>query len=367
MKLKNIFLIAACLIFSCGCYNSNTIYIAGILPLTGDYYFCGNEIKNGIELAISKRDTILDKKIKFVVSDDKSEHVQNINAYNKFAANKKICAVIGGGNSILSEDIAAVSQKNPLPVIVPSASVKSITEYGTNIYRCAFTDEIQGVYMANFALNELNAKTAAIFYDMDNNYSTTLAKAFSKTFNESAKVVIEQPHPNSDNDFKIQLNKIKLAKPDVLFIPDYADNAVLIIKQIRDMGIKSTILGSDTWEEVIDGTNDKSILDGIYFCSHFSIDNPDANIQNFVDEYEKKFNKKPSSFAALGFDATNILIDAIQNANSTDMNAILNAMAKTNYSGVSGKIKFDENRNPIKNITILKIEDGKNNFFKVVN
>ena len=213
----------------------------------------------------------------------------------------------------------------------------------------------------------MNAKTAAIFYDMDNNYSTTLAKAFSKTFNESAKVVIEQPHPNSDNDFKIQLNKIKLAKPDVLFIPDYADNAVLIIKQIRDMGIKSTILGSDTWEEVIDGTNDKSILDGIYFCSHFSIDNPDANIQNFVDEYEKKFNKKPSSFAALGFDATNILIDAIQNANSTDMNAILNAMAKTNYSGVSGKIKFDENRNPIKNITILKIEDGKNNFFKVVN
>ena len=82
---------------------------------------------------------------------------------------------------------------------------------------------------------------------------------------------------------------------------------------------------------------------------------------------EKKFNKKPSSFSALGFDATNILIDAIQNANSTDMNAILNAMAKTNYSGVSGKIKFDENRNPIKNITILKIEDGKNNFFKVVN
>ena len=365
MKLKNIFLALFSLFFLCGCYNSNTIYIGGILPLSGDYYFCGNEIKKGVELAISKRDTVINKKIKFVTIDDQSEHMKNINAYNKFSANKKICAIIGGGNSILSENIASVSQKNPLPIIVPSASLKSITEYGTNIYRCAFTDEIQGICMANFALKDLNAKTAAVFYDMDNDYSITLAKSFLKKFNESGKVLIEQTHPTSDNDFKIQLNKIKLVNPDVLFIPDYAANAVLISKQARDMGIKSIILGSDTWEEAIEQTNDKSILDGIYFCSHYSIDNPDKKVQEFVKEYKTKYNDTPSSFAVLGYDATNILIDAIQKANSTDMQAILKALAQTNYSGITGNIKFDENRNPIKDITILKIANGKNNFFKI--
>lgn len=366
MKFKKTLVSALSFIFLTGCANPNTIYIGGILPLNGDYYFCGNEIKNGVDLAISKRPNILGKKIEFTVRDDESEHTKNIDVYNKFAADSKICAIIGGGNSILSEDIAAVSQKNPLPVIVPSASLKSITTYGKNIYRVGFTDDVQGICMAKFALQDLNLKTAAVFYDMDNNYSITLAKAFTDTFNKNGgKILIERMHPTSDNDFKIQLNKIKLVKPDVLFVPDYSYNAVLITKQARDMGINSVILGSDTWEEAVNQSSDESILEGIYFCSHYSIDNPDSVVQDFVRDYKDKYEELPSSFAVLGFDSANILFDAIEKAKSTDMKSILKSLSQTNYSGVTGKITFDKNRNPVKNITILKISNGRNNFLKV--
>lgn len=364
MKFKNILAVAFGLIFLCACFNSKTIYIGGILPMSGDYYFYGSEIKKGVDLAISKRDNVLGKKIKFVVADDQSEHMKNIDAYNKFAANKKICSIIGGGNSILTEDIASVSQKKPLPIITPTASLKSITEYGPNIYRCVFTDETEGICMAEFVLKDLKAKTAAVFYDMDNDYSIALAKSFLKKFNEGGKVLTEQSHPTSDNDFRIQLNKIKLVNPDVLFIPDYAYNTVLILKQARDMGIKSVILGPDTFEEAIEQANDKSIFDNAYYCSHYSTDNTDPAIQKFVNEFKKEYESIPSSVAALSFDAANILLDAIQKANSTDSQAILNALAQTNHSGVTGNIKFDENHNPIKDITIIKVSNGKNEFLK---
>lgn len=369
MKLKKFLPLLLTSFLVSGCTNStDKIYIGGILPMSGDYYYCGQEIKNGVELAISKRPKILDKDIKFEILDDNSDHIRNIDAYNKFAANKKICSIIGGGNSILSEDIAANSQKNPLPIIVPSASLNSITEYGNNIYRVGFTDEIQGTCMAKFALTDLNLKTAAVLYDSENNYSVELAKSFSDTFNQNGgKILIQQKHATLDNDFRIELNKIKPFNPDVLFVPDYAYNAVLIAKQARDIGIQSIILGSDTWEEAITQTSNLNILEGIYFCTHYSVDNPNTEIQNFVSDYKKNYKTIPSSFAALGFDSANILLDAIIDAKSTQMDEILNSLAKTNYSGITGQINFDSNHNPIKAITIVKISGGKNNFFKVFN
>ena len=369
MKSKKFLPLLLASLLASSCTNStNKIYIGGILPLSGDYYYCGQEIKNGVELAISKRPKILDKDIVFEILDDNSDHLRNIDAYNKFAANKKICSVIGGGNSILSEDIAANSQKNPLPIIVPSASLNSITKYGDNIYRVGFTDEVQGICMAKFALNDLNLKTAAILYDSENNYSVELAKSFSDTFKQNGgNILISQKHATLDNDFRIELNKIKPFKPDVLFIPDYAYNAVLITKQARDIGIQSIILGTDTWEEAITQTSNPNILEGVYFCTHYSAENPNIAIQNFVNDYKEKYKVVPSSFAALGYDCANILLDAIINAQSTQMDEILNSLAQTNYSGITGKINFDSNHNPIKELTILKISAGKNNFYKIIN
>ena len=372
MRFKNFFVFIIFflgVIFFCGFFNkkkSDSIYIGAVFPLSGDYYLSGHDVYNGVKFAFSKRQKILDKNLKLKIIDCSSDHIKNINAYNKLSSDQNICAIISGENSILSEDIAAVSQKNPLPIILPTASLKSITEYGENIFRCAFIDETQGECMANFALNDLKAKTAAVFYDMDNQYSVTLAKSFSKVFKQHGKILIEQMHPTDDNDYKIQLNKIKFKNPDVLFVPDYEYNDVLIKKQANDIGIKSVILGGDTWEKVLNLTKNREAFDNIYFCTHYSAENPDSKIKNFVDEYKKIYKKAPNSFNALGFDAANILIDAIQDANSTDKDLVIKSLSKTNYSGITGNIKFNSERNPDKDLTIIKISNGKNNFFKTL-
>ena len=368
-KIKNMLALAIAFIFFSGCAKSDNIKLGGVFSLSGDYYLDGQENKKGVELAIAQRPTVMDKKVKFIFKNDKSERMQTMNAYNNLAADKNIFAILGGGNSILSQDIASVSQKNKLPVVFSTASANSITGYGDNLYRIGCSDAIQGICMANFAIQDLNVKTAAVLYDSGNNYSVVIAKAFINAFNKNGgKILTQQIHSSSDTDFKTQLNKIKALEPEVLFIPDYAYNSVLIAKQARDKDINSIFLAPDSWETVLSqATNEsyKSYFEGSYFCSNYSYENPSIKNKDFVSDYENKYKTEPSAYAALAYDSVNILLDAIENSKSNNKNDIIKALSETNYSGVTGQIKFDQDRNPVRDITVIKITNGENKFFKL--
>jgi len=359
-KLKNKFKIICLviiLILLNACYQDIApIQVASILPLSGSYYLEGREIKNGIELAVDSKQKILGRNIKFIVQNDMGDYEMNINAYNKILSDKNNCAIIGGGNSKLTESIASISQRNALPIIVPSASVKIITQYGNNIYRVCFSDDVQGICMARFAKEDLAAKTAVVLYNQDSEYSKALALAFSKEFGEGVQI---KSYEDSDLDFKNLLGRLRLIEPDVVFAPDDAYKAAIIFEQMRELDVRTIVLGGDTWENIIEKSSNARFLSNIYFCSHYSRDN-----KEFIKKYKTRYKKEPGSFAALGFDAANVLFDAIEKANSVEKDKILEALSQVNYDGVTGNIKFDENRNAIKNLNVLNITGGSINFIK---
>ena len=172
-------------------------------------------------------------------------------------------------------------------------------------------------------------------------------------------------------DFNAQLTNVANVTPDVIFLPDYYNKAYLIASQARQAGLTSTFLGIDGTDGVleIEGA-DTSVFDGLFFANHYFSDDPSPIVQEFRKNYNESFGIIPNSLGALGYDAAVILFDAIAKAvedgvvvgaTPQSYQAIIDKMAATNLEGVTGQITFKDN-NPVKEVTIIRIQDGAYNF-----
>jgi branched-chain amino acid transport system substrate-binding protein len=211
--------------------------------------------------------------------------------------------------------------------------------------------------MAQFAVENLKATKAAVLYDMNNDYSTGLTKSFEETFAAlGGTVVASESYAGGDKDFNAQITKIKAAAPDVLFLPDYYNTVSLIINQVRNQGLDAVLLGPDGWDELVGQAGEEAV--GGYFCNHYSPDAEDDDVQEFVRKYRERYGITPNALAALGYDAAYILLEAIERAGTDDPQALKAALMETNKKYVTGHITFDENHNPVKSTTILKVIQG---------
>jgi branched-chain amino acid transport system substrate-binding protein len=323
---------------------------------------------NGAALALEEQKTLLGKEIQFVPLDDKGDITEAVNAYNKLVSNEGAISIIGAVTSKPSAAVASESLKKGIPVITPTGTAVNVTEVGANVFRACYIDPFQGQVMANFSYDELNVKTAAVIYNSASDYSIGLAESFKATFEANGGTIVSyEPYGDKDIDFKSQLTNISAKSPEVLFVPDYYEKVALIAKQVKDIGFTTILLGADGWDSVLNVLEDPSLLEGAYFCNHNSNDDPDPLVQAFITNYKAKYGEDPNTFAALGYDAAKVTIAAIEKANKTDPAAIVEAMKNTDITALTGKITFDEYRNPIKGVTILKISNGKYNMFTKLN
>ncbi len=344
--------------------GGDKIVIGGLAPLTGEVAVYGLACTNGANLAfdeINAAGGVLGKQIQYEVLDEKGDSTEAANAYNKLLS-QNVAAILGDVTSKPSTAVASLAGPKGIPMISGTATAPAVTTYGDNIFRVCFLDPFQGQTMARFAAQNLSAKKAAVIYDTSNDYSQGLAEAF-KTQAESLnlEIVAYEGYGSSDTDFKAQLTNIESAKPDVVFMPDYYNKVSLMAIQARSVGITATFLGADGWDGVLDvvDASNMSAVEGSYFCNHYATDDQSEVVQNFLQSYEKKYNETPKSFSALGYDTAKILAAAIEKAGSTEWSAIVEALKGTDYNGVTGHITFDADGNPIKDVSIITIADGK--------
>ena len=224
--------------------------------------------------------------------------------------------------------------------------------------------------MANFATRSLKAKTAAIYIDNSSDYAKGLAEFFEETFvKNGGKIVAKEAYLQKDTDFKATLTKIKGQNPDVLFVPGYYQEVGLIARQAREMGMKLPMLGGDGWDsaKLAEIATPAAINNG-FFSNHYSPDEKSAAVTTFVEAYKKEYNSVPDAFAALSYDATTMIIEAMKKANSADPVKIKDELAKTkNFAAVSGSITFNETHDPVKSAVIIEMKDGKQTFREKVN
>ncbi|HWI53249.1 MAG TPA: ABC transporter substrate-binding protein [Symbiobacteriaceae bacterium] len=371
MKRFTALVLALTMIAAVGCggaksggSGSGTIKIGVIAPMTGDVKTFGDSTKHGFELAIEQAGKKAGNiAIETIIGDDRNDPTEGVNIATKFITQDGVKAIVGSVSSKVSIPIGEVANANKVLMITGTSTNTKVTvdEKGNvkpYVFRACFIDPFQGAVGAKFALNNLKVKSAAILYDKGNDYTVGLSEEFKKNFEKGGgKVVAMETYGKDDTDFSAVLTKVAAAKPDFLYLPDYYNKVSLIAKQAKSKGLNVPMMGGDGWDS---GDLDFATLDGQYFTNHYSDKDTRPEVKKFVDAYKAKYGAVPDALAALAYDATTLLIEAIKKANSNDPAQIQKAMASLkDVTTVSGKVSFDKFNNPVKSAAILKVKADK--------
>ena len=347
--MKKVFLmmlLATVFIVGCGkkANDGNVIKIGVIAPLTGNYAQYGVAVKEGVELkvdAINNAGGINGKKIELITADSKGDVQEAVNAFKKMVSQDKVNVVIGEVVSATSQAISGLAQQAKVPLISATATSLDVTKGKDFVFRTTFTDPYQGTATAKYA------KSKGI-----------KSIAFKAQAAKDGITITEEKYTNDDKDFKAILTKVKGQNPQAIFIPDYYNTIGLIISQAKDLGINAQYLGGDGWDGI--QTNFGKVAEGAIFASQFAPDDKAENVQKFMKAYKAKYNKEPIMFAALGYDTVEIVETALKSTRDLSGASIREAM--NNVSGidlVTGKLKFDADRNPEKAVTFIQVKGGK--------
>ena len=316
----------------------------------------------GAELAqteINQAGGVLGMPVEFIYREELTEDV--VQSTTELAETENVVAILG---PLFSSHAVKVGPILNIPIIV-GATGANVTETGEFLFLAASSNALQAKLMAQFAVNELSAKTAAMIWQNEDVYSIGFVEAFDANFQELGGSIVErQMYEKGDTMFASQLTAIKAATPDVLFIASFPPENPLIMKQARDMGIESVFIGSDGMDDplMFEVLEDNASLENTYYCTNFD---PDAT--EFISAYEAMFENPANGIAATGYDAMRLLAIAIEAVGSTDPVMVRDAIAAiTNYEGATRISRFDENRHPVKSVGVFQITNGEVQPYKVV-
>lgn len=360
--------------------TGGTIKIGANFEMTGGQASFGNSSMKGLKLAVKEINAaggVLGKQLELVQADNASKSEEATRAAQKLISNDKVVALIGPVTSTNTLGAVPVAQEKKVPLITTSATNPKVTvDERTNkvneyVFRVCFIDPFQGKVAADFASKELKAKNAAIYLDSSSDYSKGLQKFFKETFTKNGgTIVAEESYQQKDTDFKAVLTRIKEKNPEFIYVPGYYEEVGKIVKQARELGIKAPIMGGDGWDspQLLEIAG-KDALNNTYLSNHYAADDSSEEIKKFVEAFKKENNNEtPDSLAALGYDAVNMLVDAIKRANSTDPQKITDALAKTkDLKLATGSLTLNETHDPVKSAVVLEYKDGKQVFKAKVN
>lgn len=367
-----------------GCGGKQTIkdpLIGEFDSMTGPQSTFGTSTHNGEMIAIDDVNAsggIDGHKVGLKLYDDQCDPAIAATVVRKLISQDHVSAVLGEVASTRSIAAAPECDKGKVPMISPSSTNPKVTNGHPYVFRVCFIDPFQGAAAAKFAIETLHFKTAAIFTDQANDYSTGLSGVFKDTFTKmGGKIVAESSYRSgTDVNFQAQLNTIKTANPQIIYVPGYYNDIGPIAKQARQIGMATPLLGGDGWDsdKLVEGAGGPGgAVEGCYFTNHYSVDNPDPLTQKFVKAYQAKYGSKPDSLAALGYDAAGVMLDAMKKAGAPAdgdyaspayRDKLKDAIAATQgFKGATGIINLGPDHNAVKPCVVLQIH-GKD--FKYV-
>ncbi len=322
------------------------VKIGHAAPLTGGIAHLGKDNEYGAKLAIdeanAKGTTIGGEKIVFELlsEDDEGKPDKGPIIAQKFV-DAKVAGVVGHLNSGVTIPASAVYNQAGIPMISGSATNPKLTEQGfSNVFRTVGRDDQQGPAIASYLNAQYKPKTVAVIDDATS-YGEGLANEVEKTLKAAGIVVLpREKGTDKTTDWKAILTKLKGKKPDAVFYGGMDSGAGPLMRQGRELGIKAVFAFgdgacTDKMKELAGEASEGLI------CSQAGLPVQAAS-KDFLNAFKAKFNADPLIYAPFTYDAANLIITAMQKANSVDPAQYLPELAKLSFEGASGKIEFDE-------------------------
>lgn len=347
----------------------DTVKIGGNFELTGDAAAYGTPMSEAAKLAVkevNENGGVLGGEVEYVEYDNTSDLTEAASVAQRLAS-EDVVGIVGPATTGDSNAQIPVIQEAAVPAILPAATGNGMTlddngdvfEY---LFRVAFEDSFQGRAAATYVTETLGAQTAALFVDQSTDYATGLEQAFTEEFEAlGGQVVTTESFQSGDTDFTASLTSLLSQEFDVLYVPGYYTEVGLLIKQARELGITQPIVGGDGLgnQTLVDLAGASNVND-VYYTAHYSPLSDDEDLQDFLTKFEEEYGKQADQFAVLSYDATMLLLDAVERAGSADRQAVTDALAATEtFKGLTGTFSIDEDHNPVKEVLMLKLTNGE--------
>ena len=335
-------LIAALLFVIPAVALAGTVKLGFINSITGPEAPIGENLTNGVTLAVED----LKKKgidVDLVKEDDTGKPDKSLAAFEKLATRDNVVGIVGPYTSATANADAKIAERYKVPLIVPAASKEEITRQG---YKWTFrvsgtTGDYAGVLL-DLATTLGKPRTIAILNENTDfgNSGAKSAKIIAEQ--KGIKVVFEEAYSKGSPDYRSTLAKVKAANPDLVFMVSYAADAILLMRQSREMGLSPmAFLGAGAGFSVAQFAQEKEISHGVFSSTQWTEDAPWPGSKAWYQRYVKQFGKPPTYHAACAYESMMILGQAAAAAGG-DREKTREALHTGKWSGILGEVRFQE-------------------------
>lgn len=345
-------------------------YIGGSGPVTGGAALYGLAVKNGGQIAVDEINAaggINGYQVKWLYEDDEHDAEKALNAYNTLK-DQGLQIMVGTVTTGPCLAVVEETADDNMFQITPSATAKEVTT-NDNVFRMCFSDPAQGAKSAQYIGEHGLAAKVGVIYDSSDAYSQGIYEAFdSNAADYGIEIVAAEAFTaDSKTDFKTQIQKMKDAGAELVFLPFYYTEAALVLQQSKELNYEPIFFGCDGMDGILNLENfDTSLAEGLMLLTPFAADATDDLTVNFVTTYKDQYGDTPIQFAADSYDCVYAIKEAIELAGVTpDMStsdiceALKTAMTEIDFDGLTGDgIKFGADGEPDKAPKAVVIENG---------
>ena len=352
-----------------GLVTAGDIVLGNLQDLSGPTSVLGNAVTRGAELAVEKVNAsggFKGDKVKLVTVDTKGNVQEAIKAFNRLVDHENAVAVLGPPVSNIGLAIAPIANEKKIPVlgsfIDPRVTVQESGEAQPAMFLIQPTSTQYAEIIASYANEKLGFKKFAVLYDQSNAFAVSMLKPFKAYIEKrGGSIVAEETYTKSDKDYRAQLNKIKSAGADVLYIPNYTQDLVITVKQARQIGLNLPMVsGLDAAPPFATLVGDPEAANNIYFANNFSDKEP--QLTEVRNAYKAKYNEDPINKAYLGYDKVTVLLKAVELGGGATGPQIIAGLSKIkDVQGTTGVISLSpKTHQPLGlSMVMYKIENGK--------
>ncbi len=332
-------------------------------PLTGDWAEYGNDFKRSVTMVmdrINRMGGIHGKQVVLEIADSRGDPKESVLIAEKFVADPDIIAEIGDFSSSSCMAAAPIYERANMTQLSPTASHMDFTQKGQNMFRVVATQGYEGPYNARWAVQELGKKKIATIY-INNDWGVDANKYFTQEARKlGAEIVAEEAFTPGEKDFTAILSKLKRMEPELIYLPTFYADAAAILNQAKRIRFNSVVLANSSLfsQKTIELGGDA--VEGILIPANYFSADPRPAAQEFTREYQALYGAVPNQFAALAYDAANLMVAALQKAGVDDRAKVKDALVSLQgFQGATGSISYANSHDPEKELVRITIKDGK--------
>lgn len=335
------------------------LHVGLILPLTGDLENFGKDLRAGARIALEEFATLEPELAAKVVIEEKdygADPKKVADLTKELIAARRADVLIGPLTGSTTIGLYRSLDDAQRPFISATSGTAQITRLGENVFRTCLADHMQGRMMASFAAQDLKKTKAAILVEEGSEYGNSIANAFEQDFkNLGGTIVSRVSFAPGTTDFQKYLITLKKKSPQVILLPSHYQDAAKVLDQAKAEGLKASFLGTDGWDSPkLYKLASKENLKGHYYFSHFSSNDSDPLVRQFIKRFSEMEKREPSFYAAMGYDAFNLVIDAYKRAHTNLGSSLVKALATAkDVRSLTGAMSINSQRDAVKGAAIL--------------